>query len=107
MDLMKTEYQENLSPVDARAIELGDYFLEHVREEHVLDSFAFDTNPVSTQYAAVEAAMGTYFDPLIFGLVDDVDASLEAFRSALDAAGVQDVLKEMQKQVDEFAASKN
>lgn len=107
MDLMKTEYQDNLTPADSRAIELGDYFMEHVREDHVLDSFAFDTNPVSTQYAAVEAAMGTYFDPLVFGLVDDVEASLEAFRSAMDAAGVQAVLKEMQKQVDEFAASKN
>ena len=49
--------------------------------------------------------MGTYFDPLVNGLVDDVDASLEQFRSAMEAAGIQDILNEMQSQVDALVAS--
>lgn len=32
---------------------------------------------------------------------------LDAFRSAMEAAGIQDVLQEMQSQVDAFIASSN
>ncbi len=104
-DLMRTEYQENPTAVDTKVTELNEYLLANVREEHILDGFSFDSTPVSTQFAAVEAAMGTYFDPLVNGLVDDVDASLEQFRSAMEAAGIQDILDEMQSQVDALVAS--
>ena len=93
--------------MDIKVTEMNEYLLEHVREEHILDGFSFDSTPVSTQFAAVEAAMGTYFDPLINGLVDDVDASLEQFRSAMEAAGIQDVLDEMQSQVDALVAAES
>lgn len=105
LDLMRTEYQENPSAVDTKEIELNEYFLSHIKEDHILDGFGFDTTNVSTQFAAVEAAMGTYFDPLINGLVDDVDISLEQFRTAMEAAGIQDVLDELQRQVDAFIAA--
>lgn len=105
MNIMKSQYQENPTAVDTKVEELEAYFLENVRETHPLDSFSFDSTAVSTQYAAVEAAMGTYFDPLLNGLVKDVDASLEEFRASLDAAGVRDVLDEMQKQIDEYVAA--
>ena len=104
-NLMRTEYQENPTAVDTKVTELNEYLLANVREEHILDGFSFDSTPVSTQFAAVEAAMGTYFDPLVNGLVDDVDASLEQFRSAMEAAGIQDILNEMQSQVDALVAS--
>lgn len=103
-DIMKKQYRENPTDVDVKVDELNEYFMAHVRATHPLDSFSFDSTPVSTQYAAVEAAMGTYFDPLVNGLVQDVDASLEEFRSALDAAGVRDILDEMQKQIDAYVA---
>lgn len=106
MDIMRTEYNENPTAVDLKLKEVDDYTLANVREEHVLDGFSFNSEAVSTQYAAVEAAMGTYFDPLINGLVDDVDASLEQFRAAMDAAGMQDVLAEINRQVEEYVASK-
>lgn len=106
-DIMRKEYQENPTAVDTKKNEMDEYLLSHIREDHILDGFSFDSTAVSTQYAAVEAAMGTYYDPLINGLVDDVDASLDAFRSAMEAAGIQDVLQEMQSQVDAFIASSN
>lgn len=105
MNIMKKQYQDNPTAVDTKVSELEEYFLVNVREEHPLDSFSFDSSSVSTQYAAVEAAMGTYFDPLLNGLVSDVDASLEEFKKALDAAGVRDVLDEMQKQVDAYVSA--
>lgn len=106
MDLMRTKYQENPTEVDSKRAELEAYYLEHTREVHPLDGFTFNTTALSTQYAAVEAAMGNYFDPLICGLVSDVDASIEELRSALEAAGIQDVLDEMQRQADEYLAGK-
>lgn len=106
MAIARTEYQENPTEVDKKVNELNDYFLSHVKEDHVLDSFAFDSTAVSTQFAAVEAAMGTYFDPLVNGLVEDVDASLEQFKAAMEAAGIREVLDEVQKQVDAYIAAK-
>lgn len=106
MDIMRTVSLENPTELETKAAELEKHYLENTREYHVLDGFTFDTTPVSVQYAAVEAAMGTYFDPLLSGLVDDVDSTLEQLRSALDAAGVQDVLTEMQKQVDAYVADR-
>ena len=98
--IMREEYHANPTAVDTKVAELKEYYMSHIKEEHIFDSYAFDTSKVSTQYAAVEAVMGTYFDPLINGLVDDVDASLAEFRAALDSAGVGDVLEEMQSQMD-------
>lgn len=105
MDLMRTEYNENPTEVDLKQKELEAYYLEHTREEHPLDSFAFDSTPVSVQFAAVEAAMGTYWDPLISGLVDDVDATLKEFRAAMDAAGVQDIMDEIDRQIEAYMAT--
>lgn len=105
--IMRTRYRENLTVVDEKVSEMNDYFKANLREDHVLDGFSFDSTPVSTQYAAVEAAMGTYHQPLLNGLVNDVDASLEQYRSAMEAAGIRDVLTELQNQVDAFIASQN
>ncbi len=106
MDIMRTEYNENPTAVDVKLKEMEEYIMSNAREDHILDGFSFNSEAVSTQYAAVDAAMGTYFNPLINGLVDDVDASLEQFRAAMDAAGMQDILAEINKQIEEFVASK-
>ena len=39
-------------------------------------------------------------------LVDDVDASLAEFDNAMNAAGMQDIIKEIQRQIDEYLAKK-
>ena len=104
LDLMRTQYQDDPTAVDIKKNEMDEYLMSHLRDDHILDGFGFDTTKVSTQFAAVEAAMDTYFDPLVNGLVDDVDASLEQFRSAMEAAGIRDVLSEMQSQVETFIA---
>lgn len=66
----------------------------------------FDRTPVETQASAVEAALGTYYSPLVNGLVDDVDASIEQLRTALESAGIRDVIAEMERQAAEYVASK-
>lgn len=106
-NIMRKQFKENPTAVDIKVDELNAFFQANIRDAHALDSFSFDSSNVSTQYAAVEAVMGTYFDPLVNGLVSDVDASLEEFRSAMEAAGIRDVLAEMQSQVDAYVTAQN
>lgn len=86
---------------------MKEYALENLSEDHILDGFAFDGTRVTTQVAAVEAAMGTYWTPLLCGMVTDVDTSLDQMLSALDAAGMQDILEELESQVEEYIAAQN
>ena len=65
-----------------------------------------DNTNVASQVAAVEANIETYYNPLVNGLVDDVDATIEQFRAALESAGIQDVLDELERQKEEFIAAK-
>ena len=50
--------------------------------------------------------MGTYYDPLVNGLVGDVDQSIEDLRAALESAGIRDVLAEMESQAQSYIAEK-
>ena len=61
---------------------------------------------VMTQMAAVDAALSTYCDPLINGLVDDVMQSLDDFRGAMESADIRDIIAELEKQAAEYVASK-
>ena len=78
----------------------------NVKGAHLYDGFNFDSTKVSTQFAAVEAALGNYYDPLTSGLVDDVDSTIEEFRSALESAGIRDIIEEMENQAAAFVAEK-
>lgn len=65
--------------------------------------FAFNSDAVSTQIAQCSAVVSEYLPALCCGAVE-VDSTLEAFLKALDDAGVQDILTEMQAQVDAWKA---
>ncbi len=106
-NIQRTEYIEDRTALDDTYDEMLASWNANVKAEHPYDGFNFDSTPVSVQFAAVEAALGNYYDPLVNGLVDDVDATLEEFSAALESAGIRDVLAEMQKQAEEYLASKN
>lgn len=97
-DIQRTEYIENRTELDDTFEAMQESWNSNIKEAHPYDGFNFDSTKVSTQFAAVEAAMGNYYDPLVNGLVDDVDASIEALRQALESAGIRDVLAEMESQ---------
>lgn len=105
-EIQRTEYIEDRTSVDDTYDAMLEEWNNNVKEDHPLDGFNFDSTKVSTQYAAVEAALGTYFDPLMNGLVDDVDETITQMRAALESAGIQDVLNEMNAQVEEYLAQK-
>ena len=106
MTIQRTEYIENKTAVDEVYDELEASFNANVKEDHIYDGFNFDSTNVSTQYAAVEAAVGIYYGPLVNGLVDDVDASLEEFRQALENAGIRDIIAELESQAAAYVAEK-
>ncbi|MDY3920132.1 MAG: ABC transporter substrate-binding protein [Candidatus Limivivens sp.] len=80
-------------------------FNDSITEEHTSDAlgYCFNSEPVRTQYAAVSDVVAQYDSVLGYGVVDPA-AALEEFRSALTAAGIDDVIAENQKQFDEWRA---
>lgn len=72
-----------------------------------LMGFNADTEPVKTQLANVANVCAEYGDPLEKGLVDpdDPNAGLEVFRQQLKSAGIDEIIAEYQRQIDEWKAS--
>ena len=67
--------------------------------------FAFDPTNVKTQVAQVGAAITQYVAPVSKGLVDPT-TGVSQFLSALKQAGIDDIVKETQKQLDSWKKSK-
>lgn len=104
--IRRSEYIEDKTPLDLKAEEMKAKWKENIKAEHLYDGFSFDNTKVSTQVAAVEAAMGTYYAPLCNGLVDDVDKTLEEFRAAMESAGIRAILEELNAQAEAFVTAK-
>jgi putative aldouronate transport system substrate-binding protein len=70
-------------------------------------SFGFDFNldPVSTQVAGFRNVLDEFGKSLYTGSVDP-DEYLPQLNKKLEATGIQDVIDEMQRQIDEWKATK-
>ncbi|SFS54385.1 ABC transporter substrate-binding protein [Paenibacillus sp. BC26] len=66
--------------------------------------FVFDSTPIKTEYAAVSNVVTQYKLPLETGSVDP-DKILPEFISKLKSAGIDKIIAEKQKQLDEWAKS--
>lgn len=69
--------------------------------DNPLLGFTFDDSNSKNQIAALTNVVKQYADPLVLGTVDQTQ-TLSAFLKALNENGVEDLLKEEQKQVDAF-----
>ncbi|SEA25178.1 putative aldouronate transport system substrate-binding protein [Lachnospiraceae bacterium NK3A20] len=67
--------------------------------------FVLDTSNITTEVAACTNAEQQYGWPLQLGYTDDVAASIEQYKSAMQAAGIDKVIAECQKQLDEYVAA--
>lgn len=67
--------------------------------------FDFDLDPVSTQVAGFRNVLDEFGKALYTGSVDP-DEYLPQLQKKLEATGVQDVIDEMQRQIDEWKATK-
>lgn len=99
--LFNTYVLEN-EPIDKWAIfkEFNDS-----SEEAPSFGFDFDLTPVSTQVAGFRNVLDEFGKSLYTGSVDPAEY-LPQLQKKLDATGVQDVIDEMQKQIDEWKAAK-
>lgn len=67
--------------------------------------FFFDTSSVVDQYSACSNVMDKYYKALLAGTVDP-ESTIAQANGELEAAGLQDILTEKQKQLDDFFAQK-
>lgn len=68
--------------------------------------FSFNAEQVKTEVAASTAALDQYRKPLESGVLD-VDKMLPEFLKKLEDAGINKIIKEKQKQLDEWAKENN
>ena len=78
--------------------------------ESALDSltlgYTFDAEPVAAEVAAVNEVIALYLPPLECGLVDDVDAALVELNAQLENAGMDRIIAENQRQLDQWLSSR-
>ena len=73
----------------------------YVPEQNELTDFKFDSNPVKGYMVQIENALASY-DGLRYGVYEDWEAKCGELEQKLAASGVDDVVKEVQKQIDEY-----
>lgn len=71
---------------------------------HPMMSIVLDKSAVETEYASVMAVHSEYERAFLYGMYDDTEAALEEYRMALKAAGIDELIAEFQRQVDEYFA---
>lgn len=104
-DIKRTEYVENPDAVYLKQQEILAKWDANTAEPHVYDTFTFNEEKVSTEVAIVNSLLTQYFAPINMGMVTDVEASVNELKSQLEAAGIDKIYEELQKQAAEFAAS--
>lgn len=70
-----------------------------------LETFVFDNTKVKTEVANVANVMLQYGIPLEYGTVDDVEKGLARLQKQAKAAGIDKIITEVQRQIDEFLAA--
>ena len=66
--------------------------------------FNINTSNIETEYAAVQNVIQQYWQPLELAYVD-IESGLKDYQAKMEAAGIEKVREELQKQLDEYAAS--
>ena len=69
---------------------------------NIFDPITMDYEPVKAQVAAVNQVFKQYGQPLMMGLVPDVDKALETYRSKLKAAGADKILDYVKEQANAY-----
>ena len=68
--------------------------------------FKLDTTSISTELAQIEAIAEEFRDPLKSGSLENYEEMITEWENKLEIAGGSKVQQEIQRQVDEFLASK-
>lgn len=103
-DMMQT-YQ--FEPVTEEAFDECMELSKNAEKSRIL-GFSFDPSSVSTQISNVTNALAEYLPALVVGIYEDdvIDDQLDKMNAALDAAGIEDIITEHQRQLDAWLANK-
>lgn len=93
-------YIESPTVYEKKELEVRKVWEQHQVPYHGLNQFTLDTTNITTQIAMISAIKDQYFTPLISGMAGDVDAAIQALRTQLEQAGMNDVIAEAQRQTD-------
>lgn len=107
VNMMQDMY--NVSPYTNENKEYAkDVYLENYNnmEKHVLYGYNFDLDSISTKLDQVIKNNTEYIECIYSGVVPDVENMKTELESKNKNAGYEEVLKELQRQADEYIASK-
>ena len=76
-------------------------FSDSITKKSPILGYVFDINNVSAKYSAVDSVIQQYVSIISSGSIDP-EQELPEFLSALETAGIDDVIAENQKQLDEW-----
>ncbi|MDD2375378.1 MAG: ABC transporter substrate-binding protein [Eubacteriales bacterium] len=95
-----------MAPFDETYYEMMHAFNDSIKEEYTSDAlgYCFNSEPVKTQFAAVQDVISQYQVSLGMGVVDPT-VVLPEFQQALKAAGIEEIIAENQKQFDEWISN--
>lgn len=79
---------------------------ESVAVDYPYGQIVWNVDGINTQLENISDVQSNYMNRISYGKVDDPVAFVAEYRSALKKAGIEDVIKEVQRQLDEFNASK-
>lgn len=79
--------------------------IESRYQTNVLAGFVLDLSIMEAEYNAINQVRIEYGYPLMAGLVDDVDTAYADYIKKLDAAGLETVRQEFERQLTEFNAA--
>lgn len=65
--------------------------------------FTFDPTPVTAEYTAMNEKVAAYLPAIMFGKAGDPEQAVNEFREALQKAGIDRVIEEATRQLNEFA----
>lgn len=102
-----TPYSANSLPLDVNGASFFEDLLKFNEEtmKSKAFGFAFDTTEVADQYAACCSVMDKYYKALMSGTVD-VESTIEQADKEFEAAGLNDIIKAKQEQLDTFLAGR-
>lgn len=95
-------------PSDRVYEDIGDLYdiYDEYKKPYPYAGFVFDKTPVETELTALNDVRARHQGPIMFGGAGDPEAAIEKFREDLKSAGYDTVLEEIQRQIDEWMASK-
>ncbi|MBQ6551537.1 MAG: extracellular solute-binding protein [Lachnospiraceae bacterium] len=72
---------------------------------NIVDSFAEDYSGYNAEMAAVQNVIGEKLNPIFAGLVDDPEAAIAEFRTLVEAAGLETIRADYNKQWTDYCAA--